>query len=194
MIGWPRQRFIFFMIWYWKLVPLFCVNFFLIETFFHIFHFVVDDKSTYTRTGFYSHYSAYFNCLISLYFSANHTHSELFYKYSICQPQTHSSQSNSSNKNTRNFFSFFLLLLKNNAQNCTFDLIAIDSLEPKSNIRKKKMHRVLSYQTAMQINDDRNIHAYITKRTCISLIFSVSFFTLIIGMNESFLHFHHLHQ
>lgn len=43
------------------------------------------------------------------------------------------------------------------------------------------MHRVLSYQTAMQINDDRDIRAYITKQTCISLIFSVSFFTLIIG-------------
>lgn len=43
------------------------------------------------------------------------------------------------------------------------------------------MHRVLSYQTAMQINDDRDIRAFITKQTCISLIFSVSFFTLIIG-------------
>ncbi|XP_055325115.1 uncharacterized protein LOC129579264 isoform X1 [Sitodiplosis mosellana] len=43
------------------------------------------------------------------------------------------------------------------------------------------MHRVLSYQTAMQINDDRDIRTYITKRTCISLIFSASFFTLILG-------------
>lgn len=36
----------------------------------------------------------------------------------------------------------------------------------------------------MQINDERNVHAYITKRTCISLIFSVSFFTLIIGKSH----------
>ncbi|XP_055325120.1 uncharacterized protein LOC129579264 isoform X2 [Sitodiplosis mosellana] len=33
----------------------------------------------------------------------------------------------------------------------------------------------------MQINDDRDIRTYITKRTCISLIFSASFFTLILG-------------
>lgn len=50
---------------------------------------------------------------------------------------------------------------------------------PKSN--ESEMHRVLSYQTAMQINDDRDIRTYITKRTCISLIFSASFFTLILG-------------
>lgn len=47
------------------------------------------------------------------------------------------------------------------------------------------MHRVLSYQTAMQINDDRDIRTYITKRTCVSLIFSASFFTLIIGKHFS---------
>lgn len=46
---------------------------------------------------------------------------------------------------------------------------------------ESEMHRVLSYQTAMQINDDRDIRTYITKRTCISLIFSASFFTLILG-------------
>lgn len=33
----------------------------------------------------------------------------------------------------------------------------------------------------MQINEDRDIRAYITKRTCISVIFSASFFTLIMG-------------
>lgn len=46
------------------------------------------------------------------------------------------------------------------------------------------MHSVLSYQTAMQINEDRDIRAYITKRTCVSLIFSASFFTLIMGRNN----------
>lgn len=54
------------------------------------------------------------------------------------------------------------------------DHIAINSNEAE-------MHRVLSYQTAMQINEDRDIRAYITKRTCISVIFSASFFTLIMG-------------
>lgn len=54
---------------------------------------------------------------------------------------------------------------------------------PKTN--KSDMHRVLSYQTAMQINDDRDIRTYITKRTCVSLIFSASFFTLIIGKHFS---------
>lgn len=49
----------------------------------------------------------------------------------------------------------------------------------KSN--ESDMNRVLSYQTAMQINDDRDIRTYITKRTCVSLIFSSAFFTLIIG-------------
>lgn len=44
------------------------------------------------------------------------------------------------------------------------------------------MHRVLSYQTAMQINDDRDIRdERVQRRTCISLIFSASFFTLILG-------------
>ncbi|XP_031631683.1 uncharacterized protein LOC116345976 [Contarinia nasturtii] len=33
----------------------------------------------------------------------------------------------------------------------------------------------------MQINDDRDIRTYISKRTCVSLIFSASFFTLILG-------------
>lgn len=50
------------------------------------------------------------------------------------------------------------------------------------------MHRVLSYQTAMQINDDREIGTYITKRTCVSLIFSASFFTLILGKPPQFFH------
>lgn len=49
-----------------------------------------------------------------------------------------------------------------------------------------EMHRVLSYQAAMQINEDRDIRAYITKRTCVSVIFSASFFTLIMG---EFTHF-----
>lgn len=61
-------------------------------------------------------------------------------------------------------------------------LFCIKSNKKKSfKSNESDMHRVLSYQTAMQINDDRDIRTYITKRTCISLIFSASFFTLIIG-------------
>lgn len=44
-----------------------------------------------------------------------------------------------------------------------------------------KMNRVLSYQTAMQINDDRDVRAFITKRTCVSILFSTSFIVLILG-------------
>lgn len=40
---------------------------------------------------------------------------------------------------------------------------------------------MLSYQTAMQINDDRDVRAYITKRTCVSFLFSTSFMVLILG-------------
>lgn len=43
------------------------------------------------------------------------------------------------------------------------------------------MNRVLSYQTAMQINDDRDVRAFITKRTCVSILFSTSFIVLILG-------------
>lgn len=43
------------------------------------------------------------------------------------------------------------------------------------------MQRVLSYQAAVQINDDRDVRAYITKRTCVSVIFSTSFLVLILG-------------
>lgn len=45
------------------------------------------------------------------------------------------------------------------------------------------MQRVLSYQTAMQIGDERDVRAYITKRTCISVMFSTSFLVLILGKN-----------
>lgn len=43
------------------------------------------------------------------------------------------------------------------------------------------MQQLLSYQTAMRANDERDVRAYITKRTCVSLIFSIGFFTLVIG-------------
>lgn len=45
------------------------------------------------------------------------------------------------------------------------------------------MHRILSYQTAMRAGDDRSIGQYITKRICISFVFSIGFFTLICGKN-----------
>ncbi|XP_055381036.1 uncharacterized protein LOC129611756 [Condylostylus longicornis] len=43
------------------------------------------------------------------------------------------------------------------------------------------MHRVLSYQTAMRASGSRDIREYVTKRTCVSLILSIAFFTLIAG-------------
>lgn len=43
------------------------------------------------------------------------------------------------------------------------------------------MHQILSYQTAMRSSDERNVREYITKRICISFVFSIGFFTLIAG-------------
>lgn len=42
------------------------------------------------------------------------------------------------------------------------------------------MHQILSYQTAMRAGN-RDVREYITRRICISFVFSVGFFTLIAG-------------
>lgn len=43
------------------------------------------------------------------------------------------------------------------------------------------MNRVLSYQTAVEANNGSGVNEYVTKRTCVSLILSIAFFTLIAG-------------
>lgn len=43
------------------------------------------------------------------------------------------------------------------------------------------MHQILSYQTAMRAAHDRDAREYITRRICISFVFSVGFFSLIAG-------------
>lgn len=44
------------------------------------------------------------------------------------------------------------------------------------------MQRVLSYQTALRVNqDDMDQRDFVSKRTCVSLVLSVAFFTLICG-------------
>ncbi|XP_055848495.1 uncharacterized protein LOC129913714 [Episyrphus balteatus] len=43
------------------------------------------------------------------------------------------------------------------------------------------MHQVLSYETAMRANSARDIREYVTKRTCVSLVLTMAFFTLISG-------------
>lgn len=43
------------------------------------------------------------------------------------------------------------------------------------------MHQILSYQTAMRAGNDRDGREYITRRICVSFVFSVGFFTLIAG-------------
>lgn len=43
------------------------------------------------------------------------------------------------------------------------------------------MHQILSYQTAMRAAHERDSREYITRRICISFVFSVGFFTLIAG-------------
>lgn len=54
------------------------------------------------------------------------------------------------------------------------------------------MQRVLSYQTAMRINGERDVRAYISKSTCISLVFSVAFVTLVLGKYNIIIYFSHL--
>lgn len=43
------------------------------------------------------------------------------------------------------------------------------------------MHQILSYQTAMRANHERDSREYITRRICVSFVLSVGFFTLIAG-------------
>lgn len=46
---------------------------------------------------------------------------------------------------------------------------------------RSNMQQLVSYQTARRIYGERSYKKYVTKRTCISLTFSIAFFTLIIG-------------
>ncbi|XP_037952873.1 uncharacterized protein LOC119683299 [Teleopsis dalmanni] len=43
------------------------------------------------------------------------------------------------------------------------------------------MHQVLSYETAVRANSSREFREYVTKRTCVSLVLTIAFFTLISG-------------
>ncbi|XP_013102929.1 uncharacterized protein LOC106084046 [Stomoxys calcitrans] len=43
------------------------------------------------------------------------------------------------------------------------------------------MHQVLSYETAVRANTSSEYREYVTKRTCISLVLTIAFFTLISG-------------
>lgn len=43
------------------------------------------------------------------------------------------------------------------------------------------MHQVLSYETAVRANNVSEYREYVTKRTCISLVVTIAFFTLISG-------------
>ncbi|XP_061387505.1 uncharacterized protein LOC133328738 [Musca vetustissima] len=43
------------------------------------------------------------------------------------------------------------------------------------------MHQVLSYETAVRANSSSEYREYVTKRTCISLVLTIAFFTLISG-------------
>ncbi|KAJ6644001.1 hypothetical protein Bhyg_08966 [Pseudolycoriella hygida] len=45
----------------------------------------------------------------------------------------------------------------------------------------KSMQQLLSYQTARRIYGERSYKKYVSKRTCISLTFSIGFFMLILG-------------
>lgn len=44
------------------------------------------------------------------------------------------------------------------------------------------MHQVLSYETAVRANSSREFREYVTKRTCVSLVLTIAFLTLILGM------------
>ncbi|XP_053946737.1 uncharacterized protein LOC129253271 [Anastrepha obliqua] len=43
------------------------------------------------------------------------------------------------------------------------------------------MHQVLSYETAVRANSSREFREYVTKRTCVSLVLTIAFLTLILG-------------
>ncbi|XP_073816023.1 uncharacterized protein [Musca autumnalis] len=43
------------------------------------------------------------------------------------------------------------------------------------------MHQVLSYETAVRANTSSEYREYVTKRTCLSLVLTIAFFTLISG-------------
>ncbi|TMW53467.1 hypothetical protein DOY81_001465 [Sarcophaga bullata] len=43
------------------------------------------------------------------------------------------------------------------------------------------MHQVLSYETAVRANNVSEYREYVTKRTCVSLVVTIAFFTLISG-------------
>ncbi|XP_036324194.1 uncharacterized protein LOC118737651 [Rhagoletis pomonella] len=43
------------------------------------------------------------------------------------------------------------------------------------------MHQVLSYETAVRANSSREYREYVTKRTCVSLVLTIAFLTLILG-------------
>ncbi|KAI9584442.1 uncharacterized protein LOC119634354 [Glossina fuscipes] len=43
------------------------------------------------------------------------------------------------------------------------------------------MHQVLSYETAVRANNSTEYREYVTKRTCVTLILTIAFFTLISG-------------
>jgi hypothetical protein len=44
------------------------------------------------------------------------------------------------------------------------------------------MHNVLSYQTAMRVNSGEiDVRQYVTKRSCVSIVLSVAFFTMVSG-------------
>lgn len=57
----------------------------------------------------------------------------------------------------------------------------LDKFIPMTSKNTGNMQQLVSYQTARRIYGERSYKKYVTKRTCISLTFSIGFFTLIVG-------------